>query len=214
MLILFFFFFFGFSDVACYLEDIGIRVFLVAMCCQMVRRPKSIVAITKLLHGQVKKYRVSFSAMPGMEVCPASYFWWCGSFWGPWVSFIRADEFSVRFTEITSRICVSWTHSLPFWFWPHFNSVKWPYYQKDVNKITLNQTTLWNLTLPIFDVLVRTLLNVNYSWNQTLLIDIFALCDTNLHESIDFSNFSIGGYLPLIRKYSVSHEFGRAVCVK
>ena len=93
--------------------------------------------------------------------------------------------------------------------------MKWPYYQKDVNKITLNQTTLRNLTLPIFDVLVRTSLNVNYSWNQTLLIDIFALCDTNLHESIDFSNFSMGGYLPQIRKYSViTCEFGRAVCVK
>ena len=34
--------------------------------------------------------------------------------WGPWVSFVATDEFSLRFTKITSRIGVSWTHSLPF----------------------------------------------------------------------------------------------------
>ena len=49
-----------------------------------------------------------------MEMRPYSYFRWCGYFWGPWVSFVTADEFSVRVTNITSRIGVSWTHSLPF----------------------------------------------------------------------------------------------------
>ena len=51
-----------------------------------------------------------------MEVCPYSYFWRCGYFWGPWVSFVMTDEFSVRVTKITSRIGISWTHSLPFYF--------------------------------------------------------------------------------------------------
>ena len=51
-----------------------------------------------------------------MEVRPYSYFRWCGYFWGPWVSFVMTDEFSVRVTKITSRIGVSWTHSLPFYF--------------------------------------------------------------------------------------------------
>ena len=51
-----------------------------------------------------------------MEVRPYSFFRWCGYFWGPWVSFITTDEFSVRVTKITSRIGVSWTHSLPFYF--------------------------------------------------------------------------------------------------
>ena len=32
------------------------------------------------------------------------------------VSFVTTDEFSVRITKITSRICVSWTRSLPFCF--------------------------------------------------------------------------------------------------
>ena len=43
-------------------------------------------------------------------------FRWCGYFWGPWVSFFTADEFSVRVTKINSRIGVSWTHSPPFCF--------------------------------------------------------------------------------------------------
>ena len=47
-----------------------------------------------------------------------SYFRWCGYFWRPWVSFVTADEFSVRITKINSRIGVSWTHSLPFYFKP------------------------------------------------------------------------------------------------
>ena len=41
------------------------------------------------------------------EVHYYSYFWWCGYFGGPWVSFVRTDEFSVRVTKITSRISVS-----------------------------------------------------------------------------------------------------------
>ena len=32
--------------------------------------------------------------------------------------------------------------------------------------------------------------------------DMLALCETNLDDSIDFGNFSVGGYLPLIQKDS------------
>ena len=35
--------------------------------------------------------------------------------------------------------------------------------------------------------------------------DIYALCETNLDESNDFSNFSVRGYLPLIRKDFATH---------
>ena len=52
-----------------------------------------------------------------MEVCPYSYFRWCRYFWGLWASFVMTDKFSVRVTKITSRIGVSWTHSLPSYFW-------------------------------------------------------------------------------------------------
>ena len=44
--------------------------------------------------------------------------------------------------------------------------------------------------------------------------DILALFETNLDDSIDFGNFSVSGYLPLIRKDSTTHMHGLAVYVK
>ena len=44
--------------------------------------------------------------------------------------------------------------------------------------------------------------------------DILALCETNLEDSIDSGNFSVKGYLPLIRKDSTTHMHGLADYVK
>ena len=44
--------------------------------------------------------------------------------------------------------------------------------------------------------------------------DILALCETRLDDSIDSDNFSVRGYLPLIRKDSSTHMHGLAVYVK
>ena len=44
--------------------------------------------------------------------------------------------------------------------------------------------------------------------------DILALCETNLDDSIDAGNFSVRGYLPLMRKDSGTHMHGLAVYVK
>ena len=44
--------------------------------------------------------------------------------------------------------------------------------------------------------------------------DILALCETNLDDSIDSGNFSVRGYLPLIRKDSTTHMHGIAIYVK
>ena len=44
--------------------------------------------------------------------------------------------------------------------------------------------------------------------------DILALCEANLDDSIDSGNFSVRGYLPLIRKDSSTHMHGLAVYVK
>ena len=44
--------------------------------------------------------------------------------------------------------------------------------------------------------------------------DIFALCEANLDESIDFGNFSVRGYLPLIQKESSTHMHGFEIYVK
>ena len=43
--------------------------------------------------------------------------------------------------------------------------------------------------------------------------DILPLCETNLDDSIDSGNFSVRGYLPLIRKDSSTHMHGLAVYV-
>ena len=108
-----------------------------------------------------------------LEVCPYSYFRWCGYFWGPWVSFVMTEKFSVRVTKTTSRIGVSWTHSLPIFNLFKLNELC-PYYQKHVNQIILNCTTLQSLALWIFEAFVQILLIVNLSLNQTLLT--FLLC--------------------------------------
>ena len=44
--------------------------------------------------------------------------------------------------------------------------------------------------------------------------DILVLCDTNLDDSIDSGDFSVRGYLPLIRKVSSTHLHGLAAYVK
>ena len=44
--------------------------------------------------------------------------------------------------------------------------------------------------------------------------DILALCETTLDDSTDSGNFSVRGYLPLIRKDSGTHMHGLAVYVK
>ena len=50
----------------------------------------------------------------------------------------------------------------------------WPYYQKHVNQIILNCTTLENLALQIFETFAQILLIGNLSLNQTLMT--FLLC--------------------------------------
>ena len=44
--------------------------------------------------------------------------------------------------------------------------------------------------------------------------DVIGLCETNLDDSTDSSNFSVRGYLLLIRKDSSTHMYGLVVYVK
>ena len=53
---------------------------------------------------------------------------------------------------------------------------------------------------------------MNLSLNQ--IPDSLALCETNLDDSIDSGNFSVRGYLPLIRKDSGTHMHALVVYVK
>ena len=60
----------------------------------------------------------------------------------------------------------------------------WPYYQKHVNQIILNRTTLWSLALRIFEAFVRILLIVNLSLNQTLLTFLLCVRQTWMNQLI------------------------------
>ena len=110
-----------------------------------------------------------------------SYFQCCGYFRCPWV----------MLTKITSRISVSWTRCLPFWFWPIL-ILKGPYYQKKVNQITSNHTTLWNLASPILEVFCRISLDVIFPWTKPT--GILALYETNLDDLIDSGHFCVYGF--------------------
>ena len=44
--------------------------------------------------------------------------------------------------------------------------------------------------------------------------DVLSLCETNLDDSVDSGNFSVRGYLPLIRKDSSTHMHRLAIYVK
>ena len=90
------------------------RLFLIAFCRLIVLRLN-----LKWPRG------FSISITLRMEVYLYSYFWWCGYLQRPWASIVSTDEFSVRFTKITSRNGVSRTHGLSFCCWPIFYSMNY-----------------------------------------------------------------------------------------
>ena len=73
------------------------------------------------------------------------------------------------------------------------------------NSLKLSFTNIQGLPLNFVDC--ESFLESNYP-------DILALYETNLDDSIDSGNFSVGGYLPLIRKDSSTHMHGLAVYLK
>ena len=42
--------------------------------------------------------------------------------------------------------------------------------------------------------------------------DILAVCETNFDDSIDSGNFSVRGYLPLIRRFYYSYAWSCSLC--
>ena len=52
------------------------------------------------------------------------------------------------------------------------------------------------------------------SFFESNFLDILALCETSMDDSIDFGSFSVTGYLSLIRKDSATHMDGLAVYLK
>ena len=124
--------------------------------------------------------------------------------------FVMADEFSVRVIKITLRIGASWTHSLPFCFWPIL--IQWIMVILSKGCKPDNFESHNSLKLSFADILG---LHSNFveceSFLETNSPGILALCETNLDVSIDSGNFSVTGYIPLIRKDSITHMYGLAL---
>ena len=97
--------------------------FLIALCSLIVRRPNLEVATKRLLHQQVK--------IMGTVLMPCCA-WNCVpetildlSIFGRSLVLILYDKWVFsEGTKITSRVCISWTHDLTFWFYPFFDSMK------------------------------------------------------------------------------------------
>ena len=73
------------------------------------------------------------------------------------------------------------------------------------NSLRLSFTNIRGLHLNFNDI--ESFLESNSS-------GILAPCETNLDDSIDYGNFSVTGYLPLIPKDSSTHMYGLAAYVK
>ena len=85
---------------------------------------------------------------------------------------------------------------------------------KAVNQIILNRITLLSLALQIFEALFYTNFVESECFLESNSFNILALWETNLDDQIDSGNFSVRGYLSLIRKDSSTHMHGLAVYVK
>ena len=147
-----------------------------------------------------------------MKVCPYRYLWWCTYFWGPWVSFVLADEFSVRVTKITLRIGISWATD----YFSVFGLFLTQWIMAISKGCKAENCKSHNSLKPSFANIksfVGILLNVNLSLNQTLLTFLLYVRQTYMIQ-IDSGNFSVKGNLPLNWKDSTTHMYGLAVHVK
>ena len=139
------------------------------------------------------------------------YFWWCEYFRGHWVSFVTTDEFTVRVRklleglvsqELTANLSV---FNLIFtqWIMAILSKGCKPDNVESHNSLKLSFTNIWGL-------------HYNFAECESFLKsnspDILALCETTLDDST--GNFSVSHYLPLTRKYCITHMHSLAVYVK
>ena len=148
-----------------------------------------------------------------MEVCPYSYFWWYRYFQIPWMSFVMTDEVSVRSQKLL-QVLVSHKLTACFSVYNVFltqwiMAILWKGCKPDNfephNSLKLSFTNILGLCSSFVEC---------ESSLETNSPDILALCETNLDDSIDSRNYSVRGYLPLIRKDAITHLHGLAVYVK
>ena len=73
------------------------------------------------------------------------------------------------------------------------------------NSLRLSFTNIWDLCSNFIKC---------ESFLESNAPEILALCKTNLDDAFDSSNFSVRGFLPLMRKNSITHVHGLTVYVK
>ena len=145
-----------------------------------------------------------------MEVCPYSYFWWCGyfgvTFLGQMSSQWGSQELLQELVshELTVYLFV-FNLFLTQWIMAILSKGCKPGNLEPHNSQKFSFTHIWGLCSSFVEF---------ESFLESNSADIFALCETNLDNSIDSGNFSMRDYLPLIRKDSVTHMHGLAVYVK
>ena len=109
--------------------------------------------------------------------------------WGPWVWFVMTEELSVRVRKVTLRIGVSWIHSQPVFldlFLTHKMSILWKGSKPD--NFELHNSL--KLSFAYISGLCSNFVECG-SFLKSNSPDVFALCETNLNNSIDSGNFKM-----------------------
>ena len=147
-----------------------------------------------------------------MEVSPYSYCRWCGCSRGLGV-ICYSRWIPIEDHKNISRIDVTWTGSLLFWFSLLFKLDEMAILSKvyvldnfkSQNSLKLSFTNIRGF--PSSFVGCESVLESNFP-------DIFALCETNVEDSINSINFSLRGYFPLTQTDYYSYTWSCSLCIK
>ena len=139
-----------------------------------------------------------------MEVCPYSYFQWCGYCWGPWVSQGHKSYYKEG-CLMNSQPTFPFLTDLNLWIMVILSKTWKPNNFESHNPLKLSFTNNWGLHSNFVDC--KSFLESNSP-------DILTLCETIMDDSYDSGNFSVRSYLPLIWKDSSTHMHGLTVYVK
>ena len=149
-----------------------------------------------------------------MEMCPYSNLQWCGYFWGPWVSFVMTWILIQSHKNYFKGWCLMISQPTFLLFFNLFLT-QWimtilskgckPDNFEPHNSLKFSVTNIRGLRSNFVEC---------GSFLESNSPDILGLCKRNLNDSIDSGNFSTRGYLPLIRKNSITHMRGLAIYVK
>ena len=112
----------------------------------------------------------------------------CFFHWFEW----NHSSSSGRHSWVYSTLCECYVCKLLVNFEPH-------------NSLKRSLTNIWGLRSNFVEC---------ESFLESNSPDTLPVCETNLDDSIDSGNFSVGGYLSLVRKDSVTHIHGLAVYMK